>query len=81
MMIVLLIIAAIAVLLAYASTRPDDFTVSRSMDIAAPPEKIFAILNDFAAWPSWSPYEKLDPTMQRTLSNITQGKEATYAWQ
>jgi uncharacterized protein YndB with AHSA1/START domain len=81
MMIVLLIIAAIAVLLAYVSTRPDDFSVSRSMDIAAPPEKIFAILNDFAAWPSWSPYEKLDPTMQRTLSNITHGKGATYAWQ
>ena len=80
MMIVLLTIAAMAALLAYASTRPDDFTISRSIDIAAPPEKIFAILNDFAAWPSWSPYEKLDTTMQRTLSAVTQGKGATYAW-
>jgi uncharacterized protein YndB with AHSA1/START domain len=80
MTIIILIIAAIAALLAYASSRPDDFTVSRSIDIAAPPEKIFSILNDFAAWPKWSPYEKLDPAMQRTLSSITEGKGATYAW-
>ena len=81
MIILVVIVAAIAALLIYAATRPDTFTVSRSMAISAGPEKIFPILNDFTAWPSWSPYEKMDPAMQRTLGTITKGKGATYAWE
>lgn len=80
LIILLAIAAAVAALLAYAATRPDTFTVSRSIDINAAPEKIFPLLNNFEAWPGWSPYEKLDPAMQRTLGTITQGKGATYAW-
>jgi uncharacterized protein YndB with AHSA1/START domain len=79
--VLVIIVAAIAAFLAYASSRPDAFAVSRSVTIAAAPEKIFPILNDFTAWPSWSPYEKLDPAMQRTLGAITKGKGATYAWE
>jgi uncharacterized protein YndB with AHSA1/START domain len=79
--VLVIIVAAIAAFLAYASSRPDTFAVSRSIVISAPPEKIFPILNDFTAWPSWSPYEKMDPAMQRTLGAITKGKGATYAWE
>src|SRR5690606_33003495 len=28
----------------------------------------------------WSPYEKLDPDMKRTLSGAEQGKGAVYEW-
>ena len=80
MMILLFIVAIIAAFVAYAGTRPDTFAVSRSIDIAAAPDRIFPILNDFKAWPDWSPYEKIDPAMQRSLGTITQGKGATYAW-
>jgi Polyketide cyclase / dehydrase and lipid transport len=80
MMFVLLIVAIIAAFVAYVGTRPDTFAVSRSVDIAAPPNQIFPSLNDFKAWPDWSPYEKIDPAMQRTLGTITKGKGATYAW-
>jgi uncharacterized protein YndB with AHSA1/START domain len=79
-MLIVAAIAAIAALLIFAATRPDTFTVSRTISISAAPEKIFPILNDFTAWPNWSPYEKMDPAMQRTLGTITQGKGATYAW-
>jgi uncharacterized protein YndB with AHSA1/START domain len=79
------IIAAVLALgivgvLAYAATRPDVFTVQRSATIKAPPEKIFPFINDFKQWGLWSPYEKIDPAMQRTYGARTAGQGATYAW-
>src|ERR1039457_3841094 len=58
----------IAALLGLAATKPDTFRVQRTKSIQAPPEKLFALVNDFRRWGSWSPYEKLDPAMKRTHS-------------
>jgi hypothetical protein len=75
---------AVAVLvggfLAYAATRPDSFRIQRSATIKAPPEKIFPQINDFQRWGAWSPYEKKDPAMKRTLSGAPSGKGAVYEW-
>jgi hypothetical protein len=66
---------------AYAAvTQPDSFRVSRSLDISAPPEKIYPILTDFRRSGEWSPYEKLDPDMKRIYSGPATGKGAAYAW-
>ena len=75
------LIAAVFIVLIYAATRPDSFHVQRTASIKAPPEKVFALINDFKRWPEWSPYEKLDPGMKRTLSGAESGKGAVYAWQ
>lgn len=74
------IVVIIAAILGYAATKPDTFTVSRSATINAPPEKIVPLLADFHRWPAWSPWEKLDPAMQRTHSGAPSGKGAAYAW-
>jgi uncharacterized protein YndB with AHSA1/START domain len=79
--IALLLFVAIAGVLGYAATRPDDFRVQRSINIQAPPENVFAILNDLHNFPSWSPYEKLDPAMKKTHSGTAQGLGAVYAWE
>ena len=80
--IAIAIVVLIAALLAYAATRPDAFRVERSASIKAPPEKIFALINDLRRWDSWSPWEKKDPAMKRTFgSDATSGKGATYAWE
>jgi uncharacterized protein YndB with AHSA1/START domain len=79
--IVIVVVVLIAALLAYAATRPDTFRIRRSASIKAPPEKIFALIDDFHNWGSWSPYEKLDPAMKRTLSGATSGKGAVYEWE
>ena len=76
-----IIVLLIAGLLAYAATRPDSFRVQRTASIKAPPEKIFALINDLKGWPAWSPYEKKDPAMKRTLSGAATGKGAIYEWQ
>lgn len=77
LVIILLIVAAVLVL---AGTRPDRFTVERSATIQASPERIFPIINDLHRWPSWSPYEKKDPNMQRSYEGPAAGVGATYGW-
>ena len=71
-------LALVAALLLYAATRPDRFNVQRSIKVQAPPEKIFAILNDFHQSASWSPYEKKDAAMKRAFSGSESGKGAVY---
>jgi carbon monoxide dehydrogenase subunit G len=71
---------ALIALLAYAATRPNVFRVQRSQRIAAPPQVIVSHLDDFREWAAWSPYEKLDPAMQRTYSGPTKGVGAVYEW-
>ena len=80
------IIAIVAVvllvaLLVFAATRPDTFRVQRATSIKAPPEKIFALINDFHGWAAWSPWEKMDPAMKRTHSGAASGKGAVYGWE
>lgn len=74
------LIALVLLLLGYASTRPDSFRVERQTTIKAPPDKVFANLQDFKLWANWSPREKLDPAMVRTFSATTSGKGADYTW-
>jgi uncharacterized protein YndB with AHSA1/START domain len=50
------------------------------MSIKAPPEKIFALINDFQSWSAWSPYEHKDPGMKRSYSGAASGKGAVYEW-
>lgn len=75
------LLVVIALIVGFALTKPDTFSVQRSATIKAPPDKIMALVADFRQWPSWSPWEKLDPNMQRTLSGAQIGKGAVYAWQ
>jgi uncharacterized protein YndB with AHSA1/START domain len=79
--ILVVIVILIGGVLAFAATKPDTFSVQRSTSIKAPPEKIFAVVNDFHRWPDWSPWEKLDPSMKRTQSGTASGKGAIYAWE
>jgi len=82
------ILAVIAVILAvvvagiliYAATKPDSFTVRRTASIKAPPDRIFALVNDLHGWGAWSPYEKKDADMKRTFGGAALGKGAIYQW-
>lgn len=78
LIVVFLVVAGILIL---AATKPDSFRVERAAAIKAPPEKIFALIDDFKAWASWSPWEKKDPAMKRTFGATTRGQGATYAWE
>lgn len=59
---------------------PDLYTVERTTTINAPAEKIYAQIVDFHNWRTWSPWDDLDPDMQRTYSGADSGVGAGYAW-
>jgi carbon monoxide dehydrogenase subunit G len=79
--IAIVVVVLIAAILILAAAKPDTFRVQRAARIKAPPEKIFAFINDFNRWGSWSPWEKKDPAMKRTYGASTSGKGAVYAWE
>jgi uncharacterized protein YndB with AHSA1/START domain len=78
--IALALIMLIAIVLIYASTKPDSFHVERSTLIKVGSEKIFPSINDFHQWENWTPYNK-DPAMKRTYNGADSGKGAHYAWE
>lgn len=77
----IVVVLAIVGVLIFAATKPDSFRVQRATSIKAPPERIFPLINEFQRWGAWSPYEKKDPAMKRTLSGPAGGKGAVYAWE
>jgi uncharacterized protein YndB with AHSA1/START domain len=81
LIVVAVLVVCVAAVLAYAATRPDTFTLQRSATIKAPPERIFALINDFHSWPQWSPWEKLDPELKRSYGGAESGKGAIYEWE
>lgn len=54
--------------------------VERSRLIAAPVERILPHVSDLHAWRDWSPWEGLDPDLQRDYSGPQSGVGATYSW-
>lgn len=73
-------VLVVAVVLAYAATRPDSFRVERTTRINALPATIFPLINDYRGWAAWSPWEHKDPAMTRTYSGAASGTGAVYAW-
>ena len=76
----LVLVIAIVALLAYAGSRPDTFRIERSIRIAAPMLQVAEQIDDFHKWGAWSPWEHIDPTMQRTYSGADAGVGAVYDW-
>jgi uncharacterized protein YndB with AHSA1/START domain len=74
------LVLGVAVVLGLAAFQPDTFRVERAITIKAPPEKVFALVNDFHQWAQWSPWERLDPAMHRQHSGPPAGPGAAYAW-
>ena len=79
--LLLVIALVLLVLFIVAARRPDQFVVRRMADIDAPAERVFSLINDFRQWPRWSPWEKLDPNLERRLSGAEAGRGAVYEWE
>lgn len=57
------------------------FSLSRDIEIQADPAVVHALLDDFEKWRGWSPWEQVDPNLERTYSGAESGVGAHYAWQ
>jgi hypothetical protein len=56
------------------------FTITRSLRIQATPARLHELVDDFHEWRAWSPWEDLDPALERTYSGPQSGIGAHYAW-
>lgn len=79
--IAIVVAVLVAGLLVLAALKPDTFRVERKAVVKASPDQVRAQIADFRQWPAWSPWEKMDPGMKRTLGGAASGKGATYAWE
>ena len=78
--IFIIAVVLVAAILIYAAIKPETFRIQRTAGINAPPDKVFALINDFHSWASWSPWEKKDLAMKKTHSGSPQGKGAVLEW-
>ena len=58
-----------------------DFEVARRETIAADPRQVHELIDDFRRWRAWSPWEGLDPNMQRSYSGPEAGAGSRYEWE
>ena len=71
----------IAGVLVYAATRPDSFAIQRSARIAAPAERLFALINDVQAFNTWNPFALKDPAIRLHYEGVPAGPGAAYTWE
>lgn len=78
--ILIALAVVVLVFVVIVATRPADFRVTRSASFAAPPEAVFAQINNFHNWDAWSPWSKLDPNAKFTFEGPEAGVGAAFAW-
>lgn len=57
-----------------------EFVVERRTTIGAPPAAVYALIEDFHRWTDWSPWEGIDPKLDRAYTGAESGVGAVYEW-
>ncbi len=78
--ILAVLVVLVIAFLVIVSMRPSEFRVTRSAAIPAPPEAVFAQVNDLHKWQEWSPWAKLDPEAKNTFVGPPAGVGAAFSW-
>lgn len=74
------VVGLIVVFLIVVALQPAEFEVVRSETMAAPPEEVFAQVNDLHKWEAWSPWAKLDPNAKNSFEGPEAGEGAVFRW-
>ncbi len=61
-------------------TQPDTLHIERSVTVNASAADVAPYTTDFDQWAKWSPWEKKDPAMKQTYSDVKSGVGAWYEW-
>ncbi|MBX2979082.1 MAG: SRPBCC family protein [Flavobacteriales bacterium] len=78
--ILLVIAIIIAGIIIVSRFQPDSYTVERSAIIDAPPEVVFAHMNDFREWQQFNAWGDADPNAVYTYSDVSSGVGAKLHW-
>ena len=76
--VLITLVLAVAVILLVASRRPDHFETSRSLRIAAPPEKLFGLIENLREMNRWNPYALRETGGKADYSGPASGKGARF---
>jgi uncharacterized protein YndB with AHSA1/START domain len=79
--ILLGIVGLIVLLLAIGFVLPGTYHVERSLEIAAPAEKLFPYFADTREWKKWAVWNQRDPNMKIEYSGPQSGTGAKWSWQ
>jgi hypothetical protein len=79
--LLLTLVVGLLALLAYASTRPDDFQVERRLHIAATAEQLWPLVSELRGFNRWNPYERKDPLIKGQYTGAASGIGSRYAWE
>ncbi len=79
--ILLALVSVVALILLVAAFQSNEFRVTRSAAIAAPPQILFEQVNDHHKFNAWNPWLKLDPNTKITYSGPDAGVGAACSWQ
>jgi hypothetical protein len=76
--------AALALFVAVAATRPSAYHVERKLEVAAPTDRVFGVLDDLRQFAGvlvffGSPLE-LDPSLHKTFDGPAAGVGQSFAW-
>ena len=56
------------------------FSITRDIMIAAPRERVYALVDDLREWERWSPWEVLAPSMSHEYTGPDRGVGARHCW-
>lgn len=77
----LVVLAVVVVAFAgIVAMQPSHYHIERTATMTAPPEAVFAQVNDFHNWGAWSPWAKLDPNAKNTFEGPAEGEGAIFRW-
>jgi hypothetical protein len=84
-MILIGVAGVLVLFVAVVATRPSAYHVERKLEVAAPADLVFGVLNDLHQFVGvlvlfGSPFEKLDPNTQKTFEGPAAGVGQSYAW-
>jgi len=79
--ILLILVAIVTIVYAIGFLLPSGFKVQRSTEIAAPPERIYALIADPREWRNWTVWNRRDPAMAVSYSGAPSGVGAKWSWQ
>ena len=72
------LLVVIGAILALAASRPDTFQTARTARIAAPPERLFSLINDLRQMNTWNPYALRETTGTTTYKGAANGRGAMF---
>ncbi|HEY0968492.1 MAG TPA: SRPBCC family protein [Opitutaceae bacterium] len=79
-LILIAVVVIVMVLLVVVALQPSQYTVARSLHVAASPSAVFPHVNNLRNTVVWSPWVKYDPNAKQTFAGPDAGVGSINAW-